>query len=115
MAIFPVAGLLTWFASAFAKWTLTSILAFTAIKVFLLALVIIVFPIVLMNFFVRLNETIMTFAFDHIGASDGLQATVVQMTGVAAWAGALMQLPACLSVLLTAASLSFTLRLVGIK
>jgi hypothetical protein len=115
MAIFPAAGILAWLAAAFAKWTLTSILAFTALKVFLLALVIIVFPIVLMNFFVHLNETILTFAFDHIGASDGLQATVIQLSGVAAWAGSLLQLPACLSVLLTAASLSFTLRLVGIK
>ena len=78
-----------------------------AIKLILLGIFTLVLPIILKNVFLWIMDTTLNLASQSTG---GFQSFTYQATGLGAYMADHMQLPLCLSIILTAVSVRFILR-----
>jgi hypothetical protein len=108
----PLAGALATLAS----WVTTTLAAeatrFFLLKVFLTSLLVVGLPLVLNNFLVSILSTLMAKMGSVV--QGGAQSYVMQLTGLAAYLADLLNLPLCVSILLGAVSVRFTLKLLRI-
>lgn len=83
---------------------------FIALKIFLTTVFVLVLPIVLNNFLVSILTSVVNKAGSVV--STGAQSHVMQLTGLSAYFADLLNLPLCVSILLGAVSVRFTLKLI---
>jgi len=103
-----LAPVVAWFGSFLAS----SVARFIAFKVLMTALFVVVLPVVLNNLIV----TIVTAIYDKaVGVTSGVQAAIIDMSGLAGYLANALGLPLVLSILLGAVSVSFTLNLLRVK
>lgn len=94
-----------------AKMLADRVLMWIAIKALLLTLFILVLPVVLKNFFIWILEFINEIIMSKISDTD-LQASMIQLTGLAGYMGNLMKLPQCFNVILSAVAVRITLNFI---
>jgi hypothetical protein len=85
------------------------VVRFVALKVLLTGLFVLVLPVVLNNLFHSILSEIMQVALDNVDV--GSTSLTYTLTGVGAYWGALLRLPECLSIILSACACRLTLRL----
>lgn len=105
-----ITTLLSWFGSLGAKFLTDSLLKFAAYKILAFVLLTVTFPIVIKNLITWLFEILTSFV-DDIELGD-LSSTVVELTGLAAYVAQHLQLVDCVSVILTAIAIRFTLNFI---
>jgi uncharacterized membrane protein len=106
-----LAPLLGWLGSFGAKFLTDSLLKFTAYKILLFTLLTVTLPIVLKNFIVWLFQTVHSVIASTI-STDGLTSNVMQFTGLLGYLASQLQLVDCISVIITACTIKFTLKLI---
>ncbi len=89
-----------------------SVLKFLAIKALLLTITTLILPVILFNVFVKIQETIMNYALSQVSGS-GVTSSTIQIAGVGAWVGQEIQLPLCMSMIMTAVATRFVLNMLG--
>ena len=89
-----------------------SALKFLATKALLLTITTLVLPVILFNVFVKIQESIMTYALSQVSGS-GVSSATIQIAGVGAWIGQEIQLPLCMSMVMTAVATRFVLNMLG--
>jgi len=82
-------------------------------KAILIGCFTLILPVVLNNVFYALIEKIMSFASDNVSIADG-ETFVYQFTGLGAYIADNMYLPTCISILLSAVALRFSLRIIRV-
>lgn len=94
------------------KFLTDRFLAFVALKALLYALFILVLPIVLKNVLTWFMSQMMTLINSNIQSGSTLEAFTMQLNGVGAYLGGMLQLPYCLSIILSAIALRITLNFI---
>ena len=105
------APLLGWLSGLAGKFLSDYLLRFIAWKILLFTLITITLPIVLKNVIVWVFEEIIT-ASSAIVNIDGMQATVLNLTGAAGYMAYYLMLPDCIAILMTAIVIRFTLNFI---
>lgn len=102
----PLLGVIaSFFASAFSRW----VLGFLAVKVLLISLVVVVLPIVLNNVIYKL----LSISLDFINANSSSlvePSMMLQVSGMLGYLVVNLSIPQCISILLSAVAVRFTLR-----
>jgi len=109
----PLAGALGTIATWITTQLASQALRFLALKSFLSLLLVVGLPLILNNFLVSILSAVMNKAGSALQL--GAQSYVMQLTGLAAYIGNLLNLPLCVSILLGAVSVRFTLKLLRIS
>ncbi len=89
-----------------------SVLKFLATKALLLTITTLILPVVLFNKLVKVQETIMNYALSQVSGS-GVTSASIQIAGVGAWIGQEIQLPLCMSMIMSAVATRFVLNMLG--
>lgn len=92
------------------------VLAWVAFKAFILACLVVVFPVVhhsLVLWGMRFAGRIMASVFESMDVPTNFQAVVVNLTGVGAYLGEAFQLPECFSIILSAYTIRLSMRILS--
>ena len=95
-----------------AKFLGASTLKFLAMKALAITITTLVLPVVLFNVFVKIQETIMNYAVNHVSSS-GVGAVTIELSGMGAWLGEQLQVSLCLSIIMSAVATRFVLNMIG--
>ena len=107
-----VAGVISVLGAGFAKTLSIESVKFIATRAMLYTLFTLILPVILYNVFTRILQEMMDLASSEIQAT-GLQATVIQLTGMGGWIGEHLRIPECFALVMSAVGLAFTLRMLG--
>lgn len=103
-----LSSILDWFSSLFTRWFSDQGFLFAAKKVLYYGFLTITLPIVIKNTITDLFVEVSEIALSYIN-SGGLDATIVQFSGVGAWLADKLMLQDCLAIILTAVVVRFKL------
>jgi len=112
MAIPLLAPVIATVAAGFVKTLTTEGIKWLAQRAFFLTLTTLILPVVLYNVFCRIVQEILQYAASAVNAG-GVSATVFQVTGLAGWIAATANLPATLTIIMTAVAVRWKLNLIG--
>ena len=104
-------ALLSWFAGLFGRFLSDSLLRFVAYKLLFFALLTTTFPIVIKNLIVWVFDEIIS-ATSSFATINGIDATVLSLTGAAGYLASQLMLADCISILMTACIIRFTLNFI---
>lgn len=107
-----VAGIVGVAGSFLSKYILTAVAVFTALKVLLTGIFVLVLPIVINNFIVSMIDTSTQIADSYYQSGSMLGEPLIQATGFFAWVCNVMQVPAVLAVMITAMQVHLMLRVI---
>jgi len=91
-----------------AKLLSVDTLKFVATRIMLYSLFTLVLPVVLYNVFSLIVNETLSYISSNLG-SEGIEGTIIELTGVGAYLGNHLQLEAALALILSAVALRFTL------
>lgn len=103
--------ILGWFSSLAGRFLTDTALKFLAYKALLITLLTITLPVVAKNFMTWLFQELVNTASAHIN-TDGLNATVLHFSGIAGYLASHLMLADCLSIIITALVIRFTLNFI---
>lgn len=111
MAIPLLAPVITFLAGSAFRKIATSLGIVTLLKAFIGSIIITVLPLVLFKTWLIIQSWIITEVMTRAGDIIGEPTSfTIQLTGFAAWAGDLLKLPQCVSVIVSAVITRFCLR-----
>lgn len=105
--VFDLSRVLEWVANRaldVAKWLL--------IRALILAVAFTVVPVALYYSWIYIGEKLLTFIGDQMGASGVFTGQMVQLSGLSGWLASHLQLAQCFTVLASAASFLFVMRII---
>jgi len=104
-------ALFGWLSSLLGRFFSDTLLKFVAYKLLFFTLITVTVPIVAKNLITWLFKTLSQVASTHIHA-DGIQATVLHLSGVAGYLASHLMLSDCLSIIITAITIRFALNFI---
>lgn len=104
-------AILSWFSSLAGRFLGDMALRFIAYKLLFFTLITVTVPIVSKNLVTWLFRTVTQVASAHIN-TDGLQATVLHLTGLAGYIASHLMLADCLSIIITAITIRLVLNFI---
>ena len=84
---------------------------FLAWRAFILFIVFIIMPILLYNIAVDLIFDLMSYAIESINGNS-IEPVTISITGMGGWMADRMQIPECISIIMTAISVRFTMNFI---
>lgn len=108
---FVATGLFSFLGTSVSKLLSEGVVKYMAMKALLITLITVTVPIVAKNLIVWLYDTTMTAVFDNVDMT-GIVAQTYEFTGFAGYIALEMQLPAAVSILLTAAGIRLVLNFI---
>lgn len=106
----PVVGLLAALATFFLRYISVEVLKYVALRALILSLVVVILPIVVENFLVKIFEESMSIATQQLVQQDFGQ--VVNLVGVFGWVAQMLKLPEAMAVVISAIGVRFALSLI---
>jgi len=103
--------ILGWFSSLAGRFLTDTALKFIAYKTLLITLLTVTLPIVVKNLMTWLFQELINTASSNID-TNGLDATVLHFSGIAGYLASHLMLADCLSILITAIVIRFTLNFI---
>jgi len=107
-----VGGLIAVVGAGIAKALAIETIKMVAIQAILYTLFTLILPVVLYNVFTRIMQEMMELASDEVAAG-GMEAVVLQLTGMGGWLAENLQMPAAMALIMSAVGLSFVLKMLG--
>lgn len=104
-------GLLSWLARLAGGFLSDGLLKFAAYKLLLYSLIVTTVPIVVKNLIVWFFDEIVK-SSSTVANLDGMQATVLDLTGAAGYLANQLMIPDCISIIMAALVLRFTLNFI---
>ncbi len=104
-------GILSWFAGLAARFFTDHVLRFAAYKLLLYTFIVTTVPIICKNLIVWIFEEIVSVT-STVTDLHGMQVTVLNLTGAAGYIANLMMIPDCISIIMTAIVIRFTLNFI---
>lgn len=108
---FVFSAILGWFSSLAGRFISDTALKFIAYKTLLVTLLTVTLPVIVKNLMTWLFQTLVDAATANIH-TDGLNSTVLHFTGIAGYLASHLLLADCLSILITAIVIRFTLNFI---
>lgn len=103
--------ILGWFSSLAGRFLSDTVLKFIAYKTLLITLLTITLPVVVKNLITWLFQELVNTASSNMN-TDGLNATVLHFSGIAGYLASHLMLADCLSIIITAIVIRFTLNFI---
>lgn len=107
-----ISALAQWLAGIFGKFLAFGSTHFLATKIILTTLFITILPIVINNLIYDITEEIFNLVSFNLDTSNTLSQTVFEFTDLAGWLIQIFKIDQAFSVVISAAALKFTLRLI---
>ncbi len=104
-------ALLAWLLSAFGTLVGYSVVRFTAMKIFIWGFVILVFPVLISRAIYMLLEGVMG-TMESIDSSHGVEPSILQFTGLAAWLAIHLKIVEGFSLIMSAVAFRMAIRMI---
>jgi hypothetical protein len=104
-------ALLSWLLSAFGTMVGYSVIRFTAMKVFIWVLMITIVPVLFSRMIYMLIESVMA-TMNSIDGVYGINSTIINFTGVAAWLAIHLKIVEGFSLLMSAVAFRMAIRMI---
>lgn len=104
-------AILSWFSSLAGRFLSDTALKFIAYKTLMVTLLTVTLPVIVKNLMTWLFQTLVDAASSNI-STDGLSSTVIHFSGIAGYLASHLMLADCLSIIITAIVIRFTLNFI---